>query len=161
MEPIQVVGWLGQGAYFSRFLLQWLASEKARLGQPEVKLGFFPPYAAVRLPALIGPAKAIEVCTTGKIYSADEALALGFVSQVVEDETFSEAVAKLVKSLQTSSPLILRLNKQAVMANLGKDLQSAMQDVSDLFLNKLMKTEDTLEGIASYEEKRKPEWKNR
>jgi len=138
-----------------------IAARKASFGQPEVKLGFFPPYAAVRLPELIGPAKAIEVCTTGKIYSAAEAQALGFVSQVVDDDNFSEAVAKVVKSLQTSSPLILRLNKQAVVANFGSDFPTAMQNASDLFLNKLMKTEDTQEGIASFYEKRRPVWKNK
>jgi cyclohexa-1,5-dienecarbonyl-CoA hydratase len=138
-----------------------IAARKASFGQPEVKLGFFPPYAAVRLPELIGPAKAIEVCTTGNIYSADDACALGFVSQVVDDADFDEAVNKVVKSLQTSSPLILRLNKQAVVANAGAAFPTAMQNVSDLFLNKLMKTEDTLEGIASFYEKRRPVWKNK
>ena len=138
-----------------------IAARKASFGQPEVKLGFFPPYAAVRLPVLIGPAKAIEVCTTGKIYSADEAHAMGFVSQVVDDDAFDDAVEKVIKSLKTSSPLILRLNKQAVVENLGADFPTAIQNANELFLNKLMKTEDTLEGIASFYEKRKPEWKNK
>jgi cyclohexa-1,5-dienecarbonyl-CoA hydratase len=138
-----------------------VAGRKASFGQPEVKLGFFPPYAAVRLPALIGPAKAIEVCTTGKIYSADEAHAMGFVSTVVDDDDFSAAVEKVIKSLQTSSPLILRLNKQAVVATCGSDFATAMQNANDLFLNKLMKTEDTQEGIASFYEKRRPVWKNK
>jgi cyclohexa-1,5-dienecarbonyl-CoA hydratase len=138
-----------------------IAGRKASFGQPEVKLGFFPPYAAVRLPVLIGPAKAIEVCTTGKIYSADEALAMGFVSQVVDDDAFNDAVEKVIKSLKTSSPLILRLNKQAVVENLGSDFPTAIRNANDLFLNKLMKTQDTLEGIASFYEKRRPEWKNK
>ena len=138
-----------------------IAARKASFGQPEVKLGFFPPYAAVRLPVLIGPAKAIEVCTTGKIDSADEALAMGFVSQVVDDDAFNDAVEKVIKSLKTSSPLILRLNKQAVVENLGSDFPTAIRNANDLFLNRLMKTEDTLEGIASFYEKRKPVWKNK
>ena len=138
-----------------------VASDSARFGQPEIKLGFFPPYAAVRLPQLVGAAKAIEVCTSGKIYSAQEGLAMGFVSHLAAAGDFGEAVESLIKEIQGSSPLIIRLNKRAVNAHLGMPLDQAMAGVSDLFLNTLMKTEDTLEGIASFYEKRKPLWKNK
>ncbi len=138
-----------------------VAGQGAQFGQPEIKVGFFPPYAAMRLPQLIGPAKAIEVCTTGKFYSAAEAQSLGLVAHVVEDEQLAEGAEKIVKEIQGNSPLIIRLNKRAVKQHLGLDFKAALAGVSDLFLNTLMKTEDTLEGIASYEEKRKPEWKNR
>jgi cyclohexa-1,5-dienecarbonyl-CoA hydratase len=138
-----------------------VASDKAVFGQPEIKLGFFPPYAAIRLPQLVGPSKAIEVCTTGKRYSAQEALTMGFVSQVAPAEQFEEAVDKLVKEISYNSPLIIRLNKRAVKQHLGLNFEKAIAGVSDLFLNTLMKTEDTLEGIRSFEEKRKPEWKNK
>jgi len=138
-----------------------IASKRASFGQPEIKLGFLPPYAAIRLPELIGPAKAIEICTTGKMYSADEARCMGFVGSVAKDEAFDEAVEKMIKEISACSPLILRLNKRAVKAHLGKDFSSAIQGVSELFLNTLMKTEDTQEGIASFYEKRRPEWRNR
>jgi cyclohexa-1,5-dienecarbonyl-CoA hydratase len=138
-----------------------IASEKAIFGQPEIKLGFFPPYAAIRLPQLVGPAKAIEICTTGKRYSAAEAVSMGFVSQAVAPDQFAEAVQKLIAEIQTNSPLIIRLNKRAVRQHLGLDFDKALAGVSDLFLNTLMKTGDTLEGICSFEEKRKPEWQNR
>ncbi len=126
----------------------------------EVKLGFLPPYAAIRLPLLVGPAKAIEVCTSGRIYTADEAQAMGFVSQSVEDDEFTESVVRFIHQIQASSPLILRLNKRAVNQHLGMNAKDALDGVSDLFLNTLMKTEDTLEGIASFYEKRRPDWKN-
>ncbi len=138
-----------------------LAGKSAKFGQPEVKLGFLPPYAAIRLPQLVGPAKAIEVCTTGRIYSADEARSIGFVSQVVDDDKFTEALDKLIGELKTNSPLIIRLNKRAVRQNLGLDFKISLVQVSDLFLNTLMKTEDTLEGIKSFEEKRSPDWINK
>ena len=137
-----------------------VASKKAIFGQPEVKLGFFPPFAAIRLPALIGPAKTIEICTTGRTFGADEALSLGMISQSVEPDQFENAVNKLVAEIKASSPLILRLNKLAVKKHLGMDFDKALAGVSDLFLNTLMKSEDTLEGIASFYEKRKPVWKN-
>jgi cyclohexa-1,5-dienecarbonyl-CoA hydratase len=138
-----------------------VAGQGAQFGQPEIKVGFFPPYAAMRLPQLIGPAKAIEICTTGKFYSAEEARSLGMIAHVVEDEQLAGSAEKLVKEIQGNSPLIIRLNKRAVKQHLGLSFKPALAGVSDLFLNTLMKTEDTLEGIASYEEKRKPEWKNR
>lgn len=137
------------------------ASEKAAFGQPEIKLGFFPPYAAIRLPQLVGPAKAIEICTTGRIYSAADAKNMGFVSHVFTEAEFEKGLEKLVGDIAKCSPLILRLNKRAVKENLGLGFEQAIRGVSDLFLNELMKTEDTLEGIASFEEKRKPVWKNK
>ena len=138
-----------------------VAAKNALFGQPEIKLGFVPPYAAIRLPHLVGPSKAIEVCTTGKRYTAEEARAMGMVAYAVEDDQFSEAVDKIIKEIQTNSPLIIRLNKRAVKQHLGMAFPQALQSVSDLFLNTLMKTEDVLEGIASFEEKRRPVWKNK
>jgi cyclohexa-1,5-dienecarbonyl-CoA hydratase len=138
-----------------------VASSKATFGQPEIRLGFFPPYAAIRLPQLVGPAKAIEICATGRIYSADEASAMGLISQVAGEEAFGAAVEGVAGSLLLSSPLILRLNKRAVTRHIGMAFPQALAGVTDLFLNRLMKTEDTLEGINSFCEKRKPDWKNR
>jgi cyclohexa-1,5-dienecarbonyl-CoA hydratase len=138
-----------------------IASAKAKFGQPEIKLGFFPPYAAVRLPELVGPAKAVEICTTGRIYSAEQGRSLGFVSQVAEPEAFEEAVEKTVGEIAACSPLIVRMNKRAVNRCRGLAFPAAMKEANSAFLDELMKTEDTLEGIASFEEKRRPVWKNR
>lgn len=151
---------LGGGMEYAIACDMVIASESAKFGQPEVKLGFFPPYAAIRLPKLIGPAKAIEVCCSGKVYSAEEARTMGFVNHITADDQFETALAKLIKEYKHSSPLILRLNKQAVVDHLNMTTTEALEGVSDLFLNQLMKTEDTLEGIASFYEKRRPEWKN-
>lgn len=138
-----------------------VAGKSAVFGQPEIKLGFFPPYAAIRLPQLVGPGKAIEICTTGKRYVAEDAKDMGFVTYCVEDGRLTETVDTLVKEIQYGSPLIIRLNKRAVKQHLGLSFPAALKGVSDLFLNTLMKTADTLEGIASFEEKRKPTWKNK
>ncbi|MDD5206608.1 MAG: enoyl-CoA hydratase/isomerase family protein [Desulfobacterales bacterium] len=138
-----------------------VAAKGASFGQPEIKLGFFPPYAAIRLPQLVGPAKTVEVCTTGKRYSAKEARHMGFVSTVVDDETFKEELDKFIGEITANSPLIIRLNKRAVKQCLGLPFDKAVQQVSDLFLKTLMKTEDTQEGMASYFEKRRPVWKNK
>lgn len=138
-----------------------VAAQSALFGQPEIKLAFLPPYAAIRLPHLVGPAKAVEICTTGKRYSAEEARQMGMICYAVTDDQLADTTDKLVKEIQYNSPLIIRLNKQAVKKNLGLPFPQAIESVSDLFLNTLMKTEDVLEGIKSFEEKRKPVWKNR
>ena len=138
-----------------------VASPKAVFGQPEIKLGFFPPYAAIRLPQLVGPARAVEICTTGRRYKADEAHHMGLVSHLSEETDFQATLEGIVSEIKVCSPLIIRLNKKAVNAHLDLDFRRALSGVSDLFLNTLMKTEDTLEGIASFEEKRRPVWKNR
>ena len=138
-----------------------VAAKSASFGQPEIKLGFFPPYAAIRLPQLIGPAKAIEVCTTGRRYSAEEARQMGFVGYVADDDQLTDTLDRLIGDIRTASPLIIRLNKRAVKKHLDLKFKEALDGVSDLFLNELMKTEDTLEGIRSFEEKRMPQWKNK
>lgn len=138
-----------------------LAADRASFGQPEIRLGFFPPYAAIRLPGIVGAARAIEICTTGRIYSAQEAKEMGLISELTPAEKFEEALQGITGSLQAASPLIIRLGKQAVRRNLGREFPAALAGVTDLFLNVLMKTEDTREGIKSFYEKRKPVWKNR
>ncbi len=138
-----------------------LAARSAVFGQPEIKLGFLPPYAAVRLPHLVGPSRAIEICTTGRRYSAEAMQQMGIVCDVFDNDAFEEGLSKLTKEIQHASPLILRLNKKAVKQHVGMALDDAMDSVNDMFLNQLMQTEDTLEGIRSFEEKRRPEWKNK
>ncbi|NOX32157.1 MAG: enoyl-CoA hydratase/isomerase family protein [Deltaproteobacteria bacterium] len=138
-----------------------IASEKAIFGQPEIKLGFFPPYAALRLPELVGTAKAIEIVTTGQNYSAEESKDLGFVSKVASEDGLKQAIDKTVKQIAMASPLIIRLNKRAVKRHIGTSFFQGVDLISNYFLKTLMKTEDTLEGIASFEERRKPVWKNK
>ena len=137
-----------------------VASKAAIFGQPEIKLGFLPPYAAVRLPHLVGPSRAVEICTTGRRYSAEAVHRMGMLAELLEADAFEEGLEKLIKEIGHCSPLIIRLNKKAVNQHLGMDIDKAMESVSDLFLNELMKTEDTLEGIKSFEEKRRPQWRN-
>ena len=138
-----------------------VASNAAVFGQPEIKLGFLPPYAAVRLPHLVGPSRAIEICTTGRRYSAEAVYRMGLLADLFEVDAFEEGLAKLLKEIGHCSPLIIRLNKKAVTQHVGMDIDAAMESVGKLFLGQLMETADTLEGIKSFEEKRRPEWQNR
>ncbi|MGA7644010.1 MAG: enoyl-CoA hydratase-related protein, partial [Syntrophobacteraceae bacterium] len=94
------------------------------------------------------------------IYTALEAFGLGFVSSVADEEDFSKKLDGLVEEICACSPLIIRMNKRAVMMTKGCEFREAAKKANDYFLNSLMKTEDTMEGIRSFEERRKPVWKN-
>ena len=102
-----------------------VAAKNALFGQPEIKLAFLPPYAAVRLPHLVGPSKTIEICTTGKRYSAEEAQQMGMVCYAVEDDQLAEATDKLVKEIlavRQDIPVILctgyssKIDRESAMA---------------------------------------------
>ena len=86
---------------------------------------------------------------------------MGMVARVVEDEAFGGELERVIKEIAYCSPLIIRLNKRAVREHLGLDFEEALAGVSSLFLDELMKTEDVLEGLASFAEKRRPVWKNK
>jgi cyclohexa-1,5-dienecarbonyl-CoA hydratase len=86
---------------------------------------------------------------------------LGFVGHVAEVDDFDAAVNNMVNEISYNSPLIIRMNKRAVKMTKGVGFAEAARKANDYFLNSLMKTGDTLEGIASFDEKRKPVWKNK
>jgi cyclohexa-1,5-dienecarbonyl-CoA hydratase len=152
---------LGGGCELALFCDMLLASDKAKFGQPEVKVGFFPPIAAAILPRLVGRSRAMEICVTGRMVTADEALRWGLVNRLFPEETFDQEVKKYVDELLSSSPLILRFNKRAIDYGHALPFKTGYEKINQLFLRELMKTEDVREGIRSFEEKRKPEWKNR
>ena len=101
-----------------------VAAPKAVFGQPEIKLGFFPPYAAIRLPQLVGPARAVEICTTGRRYKADAAHRMGLVAHLSGEENFAETLDSIVDEIKACSPLIIRLNKRAVNRPPGTGIQA-------------------------------------
>ena len=138
-----------------------IASKRSKFGQPEIRLGFFPPFAAYALPKLIGHNRAIELCLLGESVGAERAAAIGLINRAVEDDKLAEELAGLEDGIRAASPLIIRLAKRAVVENLEKPFAEAMRSLDSLFLDELMKTEDTLEGMNSFLEKRKPVWKNR
>ncbi|HYJ46959.1 MAG TPA: enoyl-CoA hydratase-related protein [Pyrinomonadaceae bacterium] len=137
-----------------------IASERARFGQPEIKLGVFPPIAAILLPRIIGDKRARELILTGELIDAAEGLRLGLVNAVVPTAELEQKTTELLVKLRELSAPALEAAKRAIdMA--GTAFESALTRVEDLYLNELMKTEDAREGIKAFMEKRKPAWKNR
>jgi cyclohexa-1,5-dienecarbonyl-CoA hydratase len=138
-----------------------IASERARFGQPEIKLGVFPPVAAVLLPRIIGDKRARELILTGELIDAAEALRLGLISRVVPSAELEQKTRDVLVKLRELSAPALEASKRAMNLARGRTFENALSAVEDLYLNELMKTEDAREGIQAFMEKRKPEWKSK
>jgi cyclohexa-1,5-dienecarbonyl-CoA hydratase len=138
-----------------------IASDHATFGQPEIKVGVFPPVAAVVFPRLVGRNRALELLLTGDVIGAAEAKALGLINKVFSTEEFRQKANEFIDKLTSMSAPVLKLTKQAVDRALDTDLREGLDFAEELYLNELMKIEDAREGLNAYLEKRKPLWKNR
>lgn len=138
-----------------------IASTRARFGQPEIKLGVFPPVAAVLLPRIVGDKRARELILTGEMIDAAEALRLGLVNYVVSSDALEPKTLDLLAKFRELSAVGLEHTKKAIDAGQGRSLDAALKQVEDMYLHELMKTHDATEGISAFVEKRKPVWRNR
>ena len=138
-----------------------IASEQARFGQPEIKLGVFPPVAAILLPRIIGERKARELILTGELIDADEALRLGLVNYVVPSNELAAKTESVLAKLRDLSASALSMTRTALDLAAHGGFESSLTNVENLYLHELMKTEDAEEGVRAFMEKRKPEWNNR
>ncbi|MBI5525057.1 MAG: enoyl-CoA hydratase/isomerase family protein [Deltaproteobacteria bacterium] len=138
-----------------------IASERAKFGQPEVKLGFFPPLAAVLLPSLAGRGAALEIMLSGEPVPAARARELGMANRVVPVEGFAGEVDKFAAEVARHSGAVIRLCKKAERAARGRPFGEALDSAKAIFLDELMKSQDTLEGLKAYAEKREAQWQDR
>lgn len=152
---------LGGGCELALFCDMVIASETAKLGQPEIKVGVFPPIAAFILPRLCGRKKAIELLLTGDIIDAREALRIGLVNEVVADDKLEEATSNMIKKLTSLSNIVVRLTKKAAAGNVDTEFRLKLAAIEDIYLNELMKTSDANEGLTAFMEKRLPIWQNK
>jgi len=137
-----------------------LAREDAIFGQPEIRLGVFPPAAAAILPALIGRQRALDLIISGRAVTAAEAQAMGMVSATVPIADFARRVDDYVSQLASLSAPVLRLAKRAVTEGLGLGADAALANAERLYLEELMALEDPQEGLAAWIAKRTPKWRN-
>lgn len=137
-----------------------IASERARFGQPEIKLGVFPPVAAILLPQVIGDKRARELILTGELIEAAEAARLGLVNYVLPGNELEAKASEILFRFRNLSTAALGLTKEAMVIGRGQ-LGPTLKEVERLYLNDLMKTYDATEGINAFVEKRKPEWRHR
>ena len=152
---------IGAGSELVAFGDLILATPNARFAQPEVKMGVFPPFAAIMLPALIGWKKAYELLLTGQPLTAEEACHLGFVNRVTPESELKSTVDELLARIGDFSGPVLEMTKRVISSCMGLPLKEAMKRSQDIYLNQLYSLEDVQEGLRAVVEKRKPVWKNK
>ncbi len=152
---------LGGGCELAMGCDMIIASEKAHFGQPEITVGAIPPVAVVLLPKLVGPAKAFELILTGDVITAAEAQRIGLVNKVVPPEKLDESLKEFTDKLREKSPIVLKLTRMSLSRILDIDFKKELEETTDLYLSLLMRTEDAVEGLKAFMEKRKPQWKGK
>jgi cyclohexa-1,5-dienecarbonyl-CoA hydratase len=138
-----------------------IASDRARFGQPEIKLGVFPPVAAVLLPLVIGERRARELILTGEIIDAVEAGRLGLCSHVVPSAHLEPKLLEVLAKLRELSGTSLSFARQSLDVGRGRSIEAALNEQENIYLHELMKTADATEGIKAFIEKRKAVWRHR
>lgn len=153
---------LGGGLELALMCNFLFADKTAKLGQPEIVLGVFPPPASILLPEKIGYARAEELLITGKIISGEEAKAIGLVNELFEDKKEMDAgVAKWIEQyILPRSASSLRYAVRASRLKLNQIFTTLLPQLENMYVNHLMNTHDANEGINSFLEKRKPVWQN-
>jgi len=141
---------LGGGCELAMCADRRIAGEKAKLGQPEILLGIIPGAGGTqRLPRLVGPAKAKDLCFTGRFVAAHEALTIGLVDEVVPDEQVYDAALKYVSQFKDAASLALRAAKDCIDRGFEVDLDTGLAIESQQFAA-LFATEDQTIGMQSF-----------
>jgi cyclohexa-1,5-dienecarbonyl-CoA hydratase len=152
---------LGGGAELATFCDVVVAADDATLGQPEIKIGVFPPIAAIHYPRRIGAGRTLSLLLSGDVVNAAEAARIGLVDTVVPADRFAEAVESQLARFRARSAAVLRLTKRAVTESLDTPFEDALGALEDLYRYELMTTEDAAEGLRAFLEKRTPVWRDR
>jgi enoyl-CoA hydratase len=137
-----------------------VASERASFGTPEINVGTFPFMIMALIYRNVPRKKANELLLLGERLSAQEALEAGIVNRVVAPAELDAAVGEWARKLAGKSPVIMRLGKDAMRRQLDMQLDDAL-DYLRAQLTLAMSTEDIVEGVTAFFEKREPQWKGR
>ncbi len=152
---------LGGGFELAMACSMIFCDKTAQFAVPEIQLGVFPPVASVLLPHLIGSVEANRLILTGDKCSADAAFRLGLANMVTDEGALEETTQKYIeKRFLPKSASSLRLACRAARADIAGHFQANIAETEKLYLYELMATADANEGIESFLEKRKPEWKD-
>jgi enoyl-CoA hydratase len=152
---------LGGGCELAMACTMRIASDTARLGQPEVKLGLVPGYGGTqRLPRLVGEGAALKILLTGEMIGAAEALRIGLVDEVVPATELMSRGEAIAKAIVAVAPLAAAGCIEAVRRGRDVGLEEALRVEAEIF-GRLCGTEDKREGVGAFLEKRGTEWKGR
>jgi enoyl-CoA hydratase/carnithine racemase len=135
-----------------------VVADHARFGLPEVKVGVFPMQVLVYLRKLIGPRYVNELCLTADFFSAQRAAEIGLVNHVVAYDDLDAQVDALVARLAEMSPAAIRRGKYAIAAMESMQFAEALAFAEQAIAVTSM-TADAAEGLAAFNEKRKPRWR--
>ncbi len=157
-----VSGWaLGGGCELALACDMIVASETAKFGQPEINLGIIPGGGGTqRLARVVGKQRAMELVLTGRRLDAKTAQGLGLVNEVVEGDGWLDAAMELARTVAEKPPIAARLGKQAVLAAEETGISTGLDNERRLY-ELAMATEDRVEGMKAFLEKRDPEFKGR
>jgi len=134
-----------------------IASERSQFGQPEHNLGLLPGWGGTqRLAALIGESRAKEIIFTAERYDAATMLDYGFLTDVVDSDSFDEAAVELAEKLAAGPPIAQKFTKRAMLA--GRDSREAGLEIESQAFGQLMSTDDLLEGITAFTNDEQPEF---
>ncbi|GCC50151.1 enoyl-CoA hydratase [Chryseotalea sanaruensis] len=152
---------LGGGCELAMTCDMIIASETAKFGQPEIKIGVMPGAGGTqRLTKAIGKAKAMELVLTGRFLSAEEAKSYGLVNKVVPVEMYMFEATQLAKEIAAMSPIATMLAKEAVNRSFETFLDEGLHfERKNFYL--AFASEDQKEGMAAFVEKRKPDFKGK
>ncbi|MCL6610504.1 MAG: enoyl-CoA hydratase/isomerase family protein [Peptococcaceae bacterium] len=137
-----------------------VASDKARFGTPEIKVGIFPFVILPLLIRAVGPRRALEMALTGRSLDAGEALEMGLVNMVLPAKELYPGVLRLASEVAGRSPLVLRLGLNAFNTSMDMEIGKAFTFLNTLRVIDFM-SEDLREGAMAFIEKRAPEWKGK
>ncbi|MCB9173749.1 MAG: enoyl-CoA hydratase/isomerase family protein [Flavobacteriales bacterium] len=153
---------LGGGMELALICNFLFADKTAKMGQPEIVLGVFPPPASLLLPLKIGYARAEELLLTGKVIDAEEGYRIGLLNHVFEnkDDLNLEMNAWIEKNIVPKSASSLRYGVKAARVKFNHILGNFLPQLEYMYVKQLMETKDANEGINSFLEKRQPVWEN-
>jgi enoyl-CoA hydratase len=152
---------LGGGCELALACTLRIASETARLGQPEVKLGLIPGYGGTqRLPRLVGTASALKLILTGEVIGATEALRIGLVDEVVPPAELLSRGHALAKAIVAVAPLAVAGCLEAVHRGIAVSLGEGLKLEAEIF-GRLCGSDDKQEGVGAFLEKRSATWTGR
>lgn len=152
---------LGGGCELAMLCDMIVAAKSAKFGQPEVNLGVIPGVGGTqRLTRAVGKARAMEIILTGRMIESEELYIAGLLTKVSDDDKYLEDAIAIAKTICTKAPLAVQLAKESILRAFDTTMEIGIETEKKNF-NLLFASEDKMEGMKAFIEKRKPVWKGK